>query len=145
MKPSVLQMKRILPADIEQVFEAWSSAEQMSRWFVCDPAWRPTATNEFRVGGKYRVEMRNGDRTVGVASGEYREIERPHRLVFTWTSEGRIGVAHSVVTIELRSIGTQTELSLTHDLLPGSAAGRAHAEGWLGCLGNLETYLRNLR
>jgi uncharacterized protein YndB with AHSA1/START domain len=141
MKANVLRMKRVLPADIRRVFAAWSSAAAMSRWLVCTRDWTPTATNDFRVGGKYRVEMRSGTRTVGVASGEYWEIEPPRRLVFTWTSEGNIVVRDSVVTIELRAMGAQTELLLTHDLDPETDAGRAHAEGWEGCLANLERYL----
>jgi uncharacterized protein YndB with AHSA1/START domain len=62
--------------------------------------------------------------------------------VFTWTSEGRISVRNSLVTIELKPIGDRTELSLVHNLSPDSSEGRAHAEGWEGCLRNLEHYLQ---
>ncbi len=143
MSADVLQLKRVLPADIHRVFDAWRTAEAMSRWFVCDHDWTATATNDFRVGGKYRVEMRNGERTVGVASGEYREIDPPRRLVFTWRSEGPVGIDHSIVTIELKALGAKTELSLRHDIAPETPPGRAHAEGWRGCLANLEQYLEN--
>jgi uncharacterized protein YndB with AHSA1/START domain len=137
----VLRLVRRLPAPIERVFAAWSSAAALARWFVCAPAWTATVTSDFRVGGQYRVEMRQGDRLVGVAAGEYREIDPPRKLVFTWRSEGRVGVRHSVVTIELRAVGDATELSLMHDLAPTTPAGRAHAEGWDGCLASLQRYV----
>jgi len=85
--------------------------------------------------------MRSGGQLVGTASGEYRLIEPPRRLVFTWTSEGNVGVRDSLVTIELTPLGSRTELRLTHDLAPDSPEGRAHAAGWQGCFDNLERWL----
>jgi hypothetical protein len=33
---SVYLGRRLLPADVQRVFDTWSSAEAMSRWFVVD-------------------------------------------------------------------------------------------------------------
>jgi uncharacterized protein YndB with AHSA1/START domain len=145
MNATSLCVKRVLRADVHRVFAAWSRAEVMSGWFVCDPGWTAKATNELRIGGKYRVVMSSGERTVGIAFGEYLEIEPPHRLVFTWSSEGGVGVEKSIVTIELKELGESTELTLTHDLRPDSEEGRAHARGWEGSLTNLDLYLRRER
>lgn len=142
MKTTSVQVKRLLPADVGRVFEAWRSAEAMSRWFVVEPSWRAEATNDFRVSGKYRVEMRRGDGTVFVAWGEYLEIDPPRRLVFTWNS-AMPAVQRSRVTIELASVGWSTELTLIHELLPDTDEGRAHAIGWEGSLANLERYVAN--
>ena len=100
MTQPLVSVKRLLPAELGRVFEAWSSAELMSRWFVVDPSWTVKATNDFRVGGKYRVEMRRDDGTVFVAFGEYVEISAPRRLVFTWSS-ALPAIDRSLVTIEL--------------------------------------------
>jgi uncharacterized protein YndB with AHSA1/START domain len=123
-----------------RVFEAWSSAELMSRWFVVDPSWTVEATNDFRVGGKYRVEMRRQDGTVFLAFGEYVEISAPRRLVFTWSSAVP-AIDRSVVTIELRPVGGATELTLIHENLPDTDEGRAHSVGWEGTLDSLERHL----
>lgn len=141
MKTTSLCLKRILPADMNRVFEAWTRAEAMSCWLVCNSSWTAKATNDLRVGGKYRVVMRDSDGSVGIASGEYVEIQPPHRLVFTWSSEGRISVKNSIVTIELKALGAETELTLTHDVDLDTNEGRAHADGWEGALANLRRYL----
>jgi len=123
-----------------RVFEAWSSAELMSRWFVVDPRWTVKTTNDFRVGGKYRVEMRRDDGTVFLAFGEYVEISAPRKLVFTWSS-ALPAIDRSLVTIELRPVGAATELTLTHENLPDTDEGRAHSVGWEGTLNSLERHL----
>lgn len=144
MSATSVIVRRVLPADVARVFEAWSSAEAMSRWFVVDPGWTAKATNDFRVGGKHRVEMDRGDGTIFVAFGEYLEIDPPRRLVFTWNS-AIPAVRNSVVTIGLKPVGTMTELTLTHELLPDTGEGRAHGAGWEGSLVNLERYLTGTR
>lgn len=132
--------RRVLPAEVQRVFDAWGSAEALSRWFVVDPTWKAKATTDFRIGGKYRIEMDRGDGTIFLAFGEYLKIESPRLLVFTWNSAIPV-VQKSVVTIELKPVGTQTELTLTHELLPDTDEGRAHAIGWDRSLANLEQYL----
>lgn len=140
MTEPLVSLKRLLPAEMGRVFEAWSSAEVMSRWFVVDPSWTVKATNDFRVGGKYRVEMRSDDGTVFLAFGEYVEISAPRRLVFTWSS-ALPAIDRSLVTIELRAVGGATELTLTHEKLPDTDEGRAHSIGWEGTLNSLERHL----
>ncbi len=142
MRTTSVRVKRTLPADVARVFAAWSSAEAMSRWFVVEPGWTAKAANDFRVGGTYRVEMRRSDGTVFVAWGEYLEIDPPRRLVFTWNS-ALPAIQQSRVTVELASVGSSTELTLIHELLPDTDEGRAHAVGWEGSLANLERYLEN--
>jgi uncharacterized protein YndB with AHSA1/START domain len=135
-----VQVTRLLPVAIDRVFDAWSRAELIARWFVVDPTWSCRATNDFRVGGAYRIEMDRGDGTIFVAFGEYLEIERPHRLSFTWSS-AIPPIRGSVVRIDLMSVGAATELRLTHERLPDTDEGRAHTIGWEGSLTNLERYL----
>jgi uncharacterized protein YndB with AHSA1/START domain len=137
----VVKLERVLPAEIERVFDAWANAETMSRWFVVEPTWTVKAVNELRVGGAFRIEMDRGDGTVFVCWGEYLEIERPNRLVFTWSSAVP-AIQRSRVTIELTARGTMTALVLLHEALPDTPEGRAHTVGWEGSLTNLERFLR---
>lgn len=132
--PPSAVVRRILPARRERVFEAWSDPEIMSQWFVVDPGWKAKVTNDFRIGGQYRLEMYRDDGSMFVAFGEYREIAPASRLVFTWNSPV---VQNTLVTIALQDRGITTELILTHVLFPNAAAARRDGAGWEGCLDNL--------
>jgi uncharacterized protein YndB with AHSA1/START domain len=136
-----LSLARVLPAAIEDVFEACTRPELLARWLVCSEDGTASAMNELRVGGRFRVQMRRGDEVIGGAEGRYVEIAPPVRLAFTWSAPN-VGVRDSLVTIELRAVGDEeTELVLTHALDPATEAGKRHARGWTVSLANLQRLL----
>src|SRR5947208_2237608 len=80
------------------------------------------------VGGRFRLVMAHGGTSVEHL-GEYRAIEPPSLLAFTWRSEFT-GQLDTLVTVRFTALSAnQTQLELTHDLLPDSQAD-SHAEGW---------------
>ena len=80
------RIERTFNAPAEDVFDAWTSPEVMRRWLHCASDWEtPAAEVDLRVGGQVRVVMRKPDGTQAEARGEYTLIERPRRLVMTWT------------------------------------------------------------
>ena len=82
----VVRIERTFAAPAEAVFDAWTSAEVMRRWFHAGPDWdTPEAEVDLRVGGAVRIVMRRPDGTRAAAHGEYRVIDRPRRLVMVWT------------------------------------------------------------
>ena len=133
-----LVVRRTLPAPPERVFEAWLRPESMARWL--SPFADAAATVDPRVGGAFRVVMRGLGQEIE-HTGEYREIDRPHRLVFTWASP-YTGSSPSLVTVELVSVppGDRTELTLTHAHLPADQV-EPHRGGWGTMLSHLETHL----
>ena len=135
-----VEVKRVLPADVETVFDAWTRAETMSRWFVVRPHWTARVACDFRVGGRYSVDMDRQDGTHAIVSGEYLEIDRPRRLVFTWNS-ALPDVTNTRVTITLRAVKDGTELTLTHELLPDTEHGHRHHSGWEGVLESLGAFI----
>ncbi|MGD0880985.1 MAG: SRPBCC family protein [Acidimicrobiales bacterium] len=69
------------PADL--VFEAWTTPELVTCWWAGDRGEVTDAQIDFRVGGRWRwVMIANGGFEVAF-SGEYLEIDRPHRIVRT--------------------------------------------------------------
>lgn len=135
-------VRRRLKARRERVFEAWTSPALMARWFFPGASWVVDVASDLRVGGQYRLAMRDPGGGDHLQFGVYREIVPVARLVFTWSCP-ELGVTDSVVTVELADDGGGTALTLTHELPEDPAIRRGHQEGWEGCLGNLQALLDN--
>ena len=55
-----LRMERTYKASAQRVFEAWTSAEVLRRWFHAGHDWETTeASVDLRGGGALRVVMRD--------------------------------------------------------------------------------------
>jgi uncharacterized protein YndB with AHSA1/START domain len=76
-------------------------------------------TNEPVVGGKFIYSVR---RQTGQFDhvGEYIAIDRPHHLVFTWSVKQDPSGSQSRVVIDIAQIIDGCELTLTHEMPPGS-------------------------
>ena len=137
----VLRIERTFAAPAEDVFDAWTSAEVMRRWFHCAPDWEtPEAAVDLRVGGQVRVVMRRPDGTEAGARGLYTLIDRPRRLRMTWIFDD---VPSNEQLIELsfsEAEGSTTVLLVNSGI---STDGRRDAQdwGWRGCLDELERVL----
>ncbi len=126
--------KKLIRAGRERVFDAFSDPTIMREWFFPAVSWTADVTNEFRVAGQYSIKMRDPNGMIYSHSGEYKEIKRPERLIFTWNSKL---VRDTLVTIFFREVGDHTEIILTHYLLPSDDLRDKHSQGWTGCLNNL--------
>jgi uncharacterized protein YndB with AHSA1/START domain len=74
---------RVFDAPAAIVFDAWTTPEIVQRWWAGDRGEVTEAQIDLRVGGRWRwVMTANGGFEVAF-SGEYREIDRPHRVVRT--------------------------------------------------------------
>lgn len=132
-----LRIERLLPAPVEEVFAAWTDPEHMALWL--SPVGRAEVENDLLVTGRFRVLMVGEDTRIE-HTGEYLEIDPPHRLSFTWKSP-YTGSDPSVVTVELAPEGEQTRLVLVHQHLPYDQV-EAHAGGWGTMLDRLTGLLR---
>ena len=133
-----LTLSKRLPAPPDRVFAAWTSAESIQKWLCPYDTGKIEAELDLRVGGRYRIDM-HGESGVFKHTGEYREIDPPSRLVFTWVSPATAGL-ESVVTIELAPAGDgETDLTLTHEGFPDVAATDRHRGGWGSILQRLAT------
>jgi uncharacterized protein YndB with AHSA1/START domain len=126
--PKVVKVKRILPAPADRVFAAWTDPDSFKQWFVPGTAKATRVEIDARPGGRLRIVARNEDGDFEIA-GVYREVSPPKRLVFTWLSRHTRDV-ESVVTVELRGLDGQTELTITHEGLPDAELVGRHQRGW---------------
>ena len=99
---------RAFQAPTTAVFDAWSKAEHLQRWFACAGLTMPICEVDFREGGKWRRVLRDAAQGMDHAtSGEFREITRPDRLVFTEVYEPIPGSDHLVtLTFQEHAGGT---------------------------------------
>jgi uncharacterized protein YndB with AHSA1/START domain len=142
-----LTLTRNINAPVEQVFDAWIDPEIRKQWWAAQPGMScDMAEIDANVGGRYRLNMRgqkDGRPIENICAGEFIEIDRPHRLVFSWGwekdeySAPEIHVKHSTVTLTFREIPGGTALTLLHEGFPNIGARDSHEGGWTGCLESL--------
>jgi uncharacterized protein YndB with AHSA1/START domain len=138
----MLQMKRTFRAPRAKVFRAWTDRGELARWFAPSADYSTVVPElELRIGGRYRIEMRDKGGNVHSVFGTYQEIKPPEKVVFTWRWEGDSGPENSVVTIEFQDLGTSTEVTLTHEQLPSPEERDKHSHGWNGCMDQLAKFL----
>lgn len=105
----------------EVVFDYFVDPDKVVRWMG------NRATLDPRPGGVFRLEYKEG-----VARGEFVEVERPSRIVFTWGWEDpddAVQPGGSTVEVTLAPEGTATLIRLRHLGLPEQSRS-GHAEGW---------------
>jgi uncharacterized protein YndB with AHSA1/START domain len=126
--PERVVIERVLPGTPHEVYAAWTTPESL-RLFMCPGEMTaPVVEADARVGGRFRIVMRDGDRDVE-HRGEYRELEPGRRLVFTWASPVT-GWQPTLVTIELSPHEDGTRLVLVHELLATDDLRGRHRRGW---------------
>lgn len=132
-----IEVSRLLPAPIEEVFSWWTEVDLLKRWM--SPVGSVDATVDLRVGGSFRIVMNDAAMEIDHA-GEYLEIDRPRRLVFSWRSRYTDGV--SLVTVSFEPVDvSSTRVSILHSGLPAPVAGD-HGSGWGAMTDRLAAELR---
>jgi uncharacterized protein YndB with AHSA1/START domain len=130
-----LVLRRVFAAPRERVFRAWIEPAALERWFRPKGMAVTVRALDARAGGSFRFEAENGSAIFGV----YLRVERPEKLVFTYSGDAIQG-QETVVTLDFLDRGPVTEVVLTHDGL--SADLRAlFAGGWPSVLDALASTL----
>lgn len=137
----ILRIERSFRAPIDRVFDAWTRPDVMRRWLHCAPDWEtPTAEVDLRVGGRLRIVMREPNGSEHGATGEYLVVERPHRLVFTWTFDSHPD-NHQLIELRLAERDGLTTVVMINSAIGTEGQLADQRTGWHGCLDNLEPAL----
>jgi uncharacterized protein YndB with AHSA1/START domain len=129
-----LQLKRRFTASAERVFDAWLDPERARKFLFATPTGQMVRVEiDARVGGAFCFVRREGEDIEH--TGEYLEIDRPRRLVFTFAVPKYSPVATKVI-IDIVPQGAGCELTLTHEgVLPEWA--KPTESGWTAILATL--------
>lgn len=141
----ILDIKRTFDAPRELVFRMWTDAKHFAQW--CAPAKFIIVDNriDLRRGGVWWSEMRAPDGDTCIASGVYREIVSPERLVFTYAHQmpdGSYG-PETLVTVTLEAVNGKTALTLNQAVFDSVENRAAHVMGWNECMDRLAARLAN--
>ncbi len=93
-------------------------------------------------GGSYRIEV--DDSSTGTKykiHGEYLEVKRPERLVFSWEFEPDPEHGKMIITLDFMARGADTEMILTQVNFPSAGSRDGHRQGWNFCLDALGRFL----
>jgi uncharacterized protein YndB with AHSA1/START domain len=121
-EPDALEVSLHVAAQPETVFSYFTDPARYAQWMgdaaVLDPA----------PGGVYRVSMRDGVQ----ATGEFLEVEPPHRLVFTWgwTHDPAVAPGSTRVVVTFHEEDGGTRVVLRHYDLPTDEQRDHHEDGW---------------
>lgn len=132
-----LVARRTIRASVERVFAAWTEPEQLRAWWGPRPVRCSDAEVDLRVGGRYRIVNALPDGGSITIHGEFRVVEAPRKLVYTW----RLGERElSLVTVRFEPLGDATEVVVVHEEIPDESVRDSHENGWRGCLDELERH-----
>lgn len=139
---SSLTVRKILPCSPSVAFRNWTDPTSMATWFAPDPAMTTKAVIDLRTGGKYTISFNPpGEDPAMVVGGEYLEVSRPHRLVYTWIwaqESDPDWKDRTVVTVEFNASGKDsTELILTHESFSATESRDHHEKGWNAILSRM--------
>ena len=105
-----IRMTREFDAPRDLVFEAHTSCEHVSHWWGPRRYEVASCEIDFRPGGKWRIVHRGADGDEYGFHGEYLEIARPEKIVWTFEFEGAPGNV-SVETLTLEEHDGRTTLT----------------------------------
>lgn len=129
-----LRVAQTIRATPERLFRAWTEPDELMQWWRMEgDGWASAgASVDLKVGGKYRLAMTSPDGKAHVAVGEYREVDPPTRLAFTWDWDDPASrVGETLVTIDFNDVGdNMTEVVLTHERFANAEQASGHEQGW---------------
>jgi uncharacterized protein YndB with AHSA1/START domain len=108
---TTLVMVRQFDVPAERVFDAWINPVMMRRWLMTNEGTNTLAINEPHVGGTWTI-IDERDGVQYTATGEYLEMERPNRLVFTFQMP-QFSELTDRLTVEIKALEKGCEMTFT--------------------------------
>ena len=134
-----LEINRVLKGVPSVVFAAFSDPSELAKWW--GPEGFTTLSLRFqpRVGESYWIEMQPPEGDPFHLTGEFREVDPPARLAYTfvWEDPDPDDV-ETLVTLSFRNLGESTEVGLTQGPFKTEARRGLHRDGWTDSFDKLE-------
>jgi uncharacterized protein YndB with AHSA1/START domain len=130
-----------IAAPPQRVFQAFTDPQQLLQWW----GHGEYRTTEFRIdlcpGGSWRCAGVSADGKPFHVEGEYREVEIPKLIVYTWRKSWMPNV-ESLVRVEISAENSGTHVRVQHSGFASIAnAARDHGTGWVRVLGWMQAFV----
>jgi uncharacterized protein YndB with AHSA1/START domain len=124
------------------VFEAFIDPSELARWWGPEGFSIPSLAFNARVGESYRIEMQPPEGEAFHLTGEFRLVDPPGRLAysFRWEDPDPDDV-ETVVDLSFRDSGASTEVLLIQGPFRTEARRALHRDGWSDSFDKLEALL----
>ncbi|MEZ6022554.1 MAG: SRPBCC domain-containing protein [Hyphomonadaceae bacterium] len=141
-----LLITRSFDAPAALLYALWTEVEHFTKWMGPEGFDCAEAEIDFRVGGKYRGMIRSADHGDNWFGGAYREIDPPHKLVFTWKWDaGPSSAMETLVTITFREQADGKTVMTFHQTPFINVERRdSHVQGWSSLFNKLDAYARRV-
>lgn len=140
-KPNMTELTvnvvKTINAPIEKVFDAWLDAQMLAKFILPAPGMpEPQTETDAKEGGRFTIIMQVGDDKLP-HTGQYLEISRPNKLVFSW--ESPFSADDSIVTLDFRALEeNKTQVELRHVKFLDEEKRANHEGGWANILAKLD-------
>ena len=126
-----LHLETVLRARAERVFAAFVEPEKLAEWWGPTGFTSPGLELDVREGGRYRITMQPPEGEAFHLRGEFREIDPPRRLAYTFEWEEPVpDDRETVVTLSFLDHGEGTKLALDQGPFATEARRALHEAGW---------------
>jgi uncharacterized protein YndB with AHSA1/START domain len=131
-------------ASAERIFKALTDPTELLQWWGAAGKFQATHVEcDLRPGGKWRMRVKGSADTESIVAGEYRRIESPYLLEFTWIREFE-DATETLVRWDLEQQGDVTRVRVTHSGLTSESL-RARNNGWPVVVSLLQAYAESKR
>ncbi len=140
----ILRIERVFAATPQRLFDAWTKADQLVRWWGPEGATASHHDLDIREGGAWTTTMRHADGGENTVSGIYRVIEPPKRLVFTWAwhNDGTRG-HETEVALNFEPVDDGTRMVLVQKTFQSDDMCDKHRMGWTSSFNDLARHVED--
>ena len=133
----------VIKAPAERIFEALTDPAQRIKWWGAEGRFQTThMESDLHPGGKWMMRGNGVGGRPFTVMGEYRQIEPPRLLIFTWLPDWQGDAVETLVRFELTENSGLTTVRLTHSGLTTESSRLSH-KGWPQILTWLQAYSEN--
>jgi uncharacterized protein YndB with AHSA1/START domain len=114
-------------APAARVFEAFTNPDARARWWSVPGRFKTTnVVSDLRPGGRWVMRGTRADGEPFTIQGEYRVVEPPSLVEFTWLPDWQPDATESLIRVEFSEIDGATRVRLTHSGLATERSRASH-------------------